>query len=260
MSRIGKFYKTEEKVMLIMKAIDEWTEKQKEKHEGESALVLERLELLRKCCQERIHSYKIEMEQQKLEDQEKEVSYSIVGRPISYISQYHINIHDGINQEIEDAIGDLFSFKTESLKQALSVMVKSTLKELIVSATVGEDAAEAFYIVPYNNAIVRVDFRAWKYNFVSQGVIGDTRNAFCYIASKSIIDYHKLTSSELIYFVSDQLSTALGHEANLEMVKEYIQKLQTIWDLVENKSVKTVLNEALKEPLLQNEQSWRKEN
>ena len=64
MSRIGKFYKTEEKVMLIMKAIDEWTEKQKEKHEEESALVLERLELLRKCCQERIHSYKIEMEQQ----------------------------------------------------------------------------------------------------------------------------------------------------------------------------------------------------
>lgn len=245
--------------MLITNAIDKWTKEQKEKHDAESALIIERLNLLVHCCKERINGYKIEMEKQFLEDQKKENSYSIVGRPISYISRYHVNIHDGISTEIEKAIEDLFSFKTENLKKALSVMVSSTLKELIISGTAGEDATEAFYIVPYNNAIVRVDFRAWKYNFVSEGVIGDTRNAFCYIASKSIIDYHKLTSSELIYFVSDQLSTAIGKEAELELVKQYIQKLQSIWSLVENKPIQAIYNEAIKEPLLQSEKLWGKE-
>lgn len=187
----------------------------------------ERLNLLKQTAEYKLENYKKQMETDFYNSQSAKESFSIIGRPIEYLAQYRINIRSGLSNEIENAISDLFRFNKQGLVQALKIMVTATLKEAFITTTIGEENFEGFYIVPYNNTIVRLDFKAWKYTFSNTGVMGTVENAFCYVTSKSIINFSLLTVEEIIYFLTE----ACGG-APTEAVKDYIQDVVDIYKFV----------------------------
>ncbi len=201
---------------------------QQDSRRGESeAQIKERLSLLKQTAEFKINNLKKQMETEFYENQQSRASFSIIGRPIEFLAQYRVNIREGINDEIEHAISDLFKFNKQSLVQALKIMVVGALKEAFITTKIGEENYEKYYIVPYNNTIVRLDFRGWKYSFSNIGVIGTVENAFCYIVSKSIINFNLLTEEEIIYFLTE----ALGG-APMDVVKNYIQDVVDIYNFV----------------------------
>lgn len=191
------------------------------------AEIKEMLEIMGKAARLKIENYKKEMETKFYEEAEKKERFSIIGRPIQYAAQYRVDARSGLSEEIEEAIKGLFHFDRHSLCGALQTMVIAALSDIFGTVQAGEQELEEFFIVPYFNAILRVDIRAWRYNFSAQGVVGTVQNAFSYIVSKSIINYDLLTEGELVYFVTEGL-----RDAPLSVVKDYIKELKEIWALV----------------------------
>ncbi len=203
-------------------------EEQKQSKDAAAAKIKERLEFLQCAAKNKIENFEAEMQVEFQRAKETAESWSIVGRPFEFLAQYRVDVKEGISKEIEDALDGLFQFDKRSLKSALSVLVKNALKEVVITASVGESYMKHFFIVPYNNAIIRTDIRVWRYNFSNQAVIGNIENAFCFITSKAVIDHKRLTADELIYFVTEGLNGA-----SLEQVGEYIGELKKIWSMLE---------------------------
>lgn len=221
-----------------MGRLDEKIQEQEKKKEVAAAKLKERMELLKNMCTSKINLFKTNLEVEFYNAQQSHKSFSIIGRPILYGSQYRVNVSTGIAKEVEDAINDLFSFTAQGIVKALATMVISSIKEVITSGAGFEEECQNFYIVPENNAIVRVDLLCWRYNVKVTGLIGDVENAFCFLVCKSVVDHKNLTGDELIYFVTQALNGA-----GIKEVAEYIRELKKIWAEVENKSPELILKE-----------------
>ncbi len=215
-----------------MGVLNDIIKEQQAKTEAESAIVVERLALLKKTAETKIATFKSSMETKFYEEQAKEEPYSIQGRPVSFSAQYRVNAESGIKPQIEQAIDDLFAFDKKKVVNALKFLVMGALKEIIGSTTVGEESTEQFFIIPYNNVVVRLDLRVWKYTFSSGGIMGVVENAFCFIVSKSILSFKKLTPEELIFFVTEALSGA-----PIDVVADYIEELQAVLDRIGKKNM-----------------------
>ena len=53
------------------------------------------------------------------------------------------------------------------------------LETLINTSSIREDQEDMFFIYPENNAVVRLDVKAYKYTFTKKGIIADCENIFC---------------------------------------------------------------------------------
>lgn len=163
-------------------------------------------------------------------DREK---YEIVGdRVINYYSGQHIDITQECDGAISDAVDQFFEGK-EGVKSGFQSLIKVALNTLIGDVAIGEHQENMFFIYPENNAIVRVDVKAYKYSFSKRNVIADCQNVFCYTMAKSIVDHTKMKKDELVYFVSKMCKNG-DVEVSLDMVRKFLKELIDIWNLLDN--------------------------
>lgn len=92
-----------------------------------------------------------------------------------------------------------------------------------------------FFIYPENNAIVRVDVKAYKYKFSSKGIIAECENVFCYTMSKSIVDHKKLKKDEIVYFIT-KMCKKENSEVKLEDVMSFMRELVNVWNILDGES------------------------
>ena len=64
-------------------------------------------------------------------------------------------------------------------KKRISIINFWALETLINISSIGEDQEDMFFIYPENNAVVRLDVKAYKYTFTKKGIIADCENIFC---------------------------------------------------------------------------------
>lgn len=207
--------------------LNEFMNEQQQKRDAQFDIILERLSFLKAAAQQQIQFFKSSMETEFYKAQENKQHYSIIGRPFEFLAQYRINVRAGVNKQVEEAISGLFYFDKTNLISALQTMVVNSLNEIFITSSVGESQEEKFYIVPYNNAILRVDIRVWKYSFTNTGLFGNVENVFCFIVSKSILNLDLLSADELLYFVTQSLQGA-----PLEVVSDYIETLNKVRDAI----------------------------
>lgn len=163
-------------------------------------------------------------------DREK---YEIVGdRVINYYSGQHVDITQECDGAISDAVDQFFEGK-EGIKSGFQSLIKVALNTLIGNVAIGEHQENMFFIYPENNAIVRVDVKAYKYSFSKRNIIADCQNVFCYTMAKSIVDHTKMKKDELVYFVSKMCKKG-DAEVSLDMVKDFLKELIDIWNLLDN--------------------------
>lgn len=163
-------------------------------------------------------------------DREK---YEIVGdRVINYYSGQHIDITQECDGAISDAVDQFFEGK-EGVKSGFQSLIKVALNTLIGNISIGEHQENMFFIYPENNAIVRVDVKAYKYTFSKKGLVADCENIFCYTMAKSIVDHTKMKKDEVVYFVS-QMCKKENEKVSLDLVRSFLKELIDIWNLLDS--------------------------
>lgn len=184
---------------------------------ADEAKIKERLDLLLMAGKAKIRAYREEINEQFINPGAVD-RVQIPGiRAIRYIEQYHVASKSGFNEQVsahmERAIDAFFSIggKDQSTKQAVQTGVKSListgLSAFIGATEAGESEARTYVVVPENNAFIRADVYAWKYNFSDNALGANSDTATAYVLCKSVIDHNKLAIDELIYLVSESLAT-----------------------------------------------------
>jgi hypothetical protein len=136
-------------------------------------------------------------------------------RSIRYIEQYHVASKTEFNSQVTDhldhAIDAFFSIgdgnNKDAVKEGLKQVIQTGLAAFIGSTEVGETQDKMYFVVPENNAFVRIDVICWKYHFEQTKILSQSDTAVAYVLCKSVIDHKRITLDELIYLVTQALSS-----------------------------------------------------
>lgn len=197
----------------VVKIIENLTGSDKELSEKK-----EQFKFLQTMGETKCDQFKAELEKNALgERKQTEIGG---GRYVQYYQECHIDLHSGANDSIDEALNSFFKGK-EGLKDGFHALISTAIDSLINETVMGETTRDMFFVYPENNAIVRLDVKAYVYKFTKKGLIADCENLFCYTMGKSIIDYTTLNISELLYFLSDMA----GASDNIEVVKKFAEEI-----------------------------------
>jgi hypothetical protein len=206
--------------------------------EQETGEQLERLQLLVDAAETKLSEFRMELREMFLNPGAEEKVAIIGKRAIHYYDQYQANVHEGVDDGINSIIDNFFTGTSEGVKEGFKSLIKIGLSTIFGNVTIGETQLHQYFIIPENNAFVRVDVKAWRYQFSSVGVIGKAHNAFCYVFCKSVVDHTQVTIDELIYLVSEMA----GPNATLKSVKDLINAMRELWNDTDKKTADEVYN------------------
>ena len=196
----------------------------------QEAKLKEQLEFLLAAAKGKLALYQQQIDEMFL-NPEAVGKIQIVGhRAILTYSEYRADISKSVDDQLKGVIDTFLTGTPDGAKAGVSTLVKLGLETILGSDQIGESEQCFYAVVPEHLAFIRLDVKAWRYNFSNTGVIGTAKNAFCFFISKSVVDHTKLTSDELIFFVSSLVGD------NIQEVSGYLEELRSLWALVEGKS------------------------
>lgn len=185
----------------------------------------EQLQFLQNAATSKLKLYKSELDNMFL-NPEAVGKVQIVGnRAMRYYEEYRVDVSEGASSKISDVVNNFFKGSSDTVKQGFATLIELSLQSILGNTSAGEQEVQSFYVIIENNAFVRVDAKYWRYNFSQDGIIGNHKNAFCYMFCKSIVDYKKLTLGELVYLISE---AAQGKD-----IHGFIEEIKKVWKEVE---------------------------
>lgn len=167
-----------------------------------------------------------------------------------YHSSQHVNISASCDEAIMDAVNSFFK-GSSGLKDGFATLVKQGLSGLIGNTSLGESSEDMFFVFPENYAIVRVDVKAYRYNFSSKGLLADdVENIFVFSMCKSIVDHKSVSRDCLMHAVVDMMRTDPDKDPDITEVMSFIKQLVACWQLLDECSVNgiDVLKSAVAHP------------
>lgn len=211
----------------ISKMIDDITGKTEKEQQ-----LKERFSFLQKMAEGKTEQFKSEL-QVMLSTKQAAGALEIVGdKAFFYNGGQHVNISNGCDDAIMEAVDSFFTGK-KGVKDGFKKLVKQGLSGLIGNTSIGETTEEMFFVFPENYSIVRVDVKAYKYNFSSKGVFSnDVENVFVYAMTKSIVDHKKVGIDFLLHCVVDMM-TEDGKDVDLAQVEEFVKELKAVWKMLD---------------------------
>lgn len=167
-----------------------------------------------------------------------------------YRSGQHINISTACDDAIMGAVSDFFK-GSAGLKDGFGKIVRQGLSGLIGNTSLGETAEDMFFVFPENYSIVRVDVKAYRYNFSSKGLlVDDVENVFVYAMCKSIVNHKTVSPDYLMHAVVDMMRTDPSVDPDIQEVMPFIKQLVACWRLLDECQIDgdAVLREAVEHP------------
>lgn len=225
----------------ISKMIDDVTGKTQKDQETR-----ERFTFLQKMAEGKSSQFKDELRVM-LANKSKTGQIEVVGDvAFEYHSGHHVNISTSCDDSIMDAVSDFFK-GSDGLKDGFEKIVKHGLSGLIGNTSLGETQEDMFFVFPENYSIVRVDVKAYRYNFSTKGLLADNvENVFVYSMCKSIVNHKTVSPDYLMHAVVDMM----GQDAAIKDVMDFIKQLVACWKLLDECQVdgEEVLRSAVEHP------------
>ena len=157
-------------------------------------------------------------------------------RAIRFIEQYHVAAQEGFSQQVGDhvtqaidaffSIGDKDQNTKDAVKDGIKALISTALDSFIGYTEAGEKEGQALFVIPENNAIIRVDLMVWKYHMESQKIIDESDTAVAYVLCKSVVDHKALKMDEFIHLVED---TFKGRTST-RTIEDYMHSVQVLWE------------------------------
>ena len=198
----------------------------------------ESLEFLQDAASSKMKLFHMELENMFLNPRTAGKVPIIGDRAVRYQEDYRVDVTEDDIQPIADSIVSFSYGSSDSEKNRFQSLTAQSLKNVLSDTSAGKQETRASYVVLEYNTLVRMDARFWKFNFSQEGVLGNHKNAFCYLVAKSVIDPKKMTLNDLIDLVSDEVS-----DFSLE---DFTSEAQAIWEQAQTLNEDTIYLEYLK--------------
>ncbi len=214
--------------------------------------VKERLMLLLSTAKGKLGEFELELNEMFRNPAAQEGIQIVGNRAFEQYKMYSVNISQTPAESIKEVLNKFFQGTEAGIKDGVLGLVEIGLNTVLGNRITGENEQSMFFIIPDRLNLVRVDVKAWRYNFSSSDIIDTVENAFCYIFTKSIIDHKSLTPDELIYFISrisgGDYETAIELMDNLKVL---VEKLTELYNILRNMDV-----EVMQQKFLESHPSW----
>lgn len=193
----------------------------------------ERLQILLELAKSKINTFKVELDEGFANPGLINKTQIPGTRSIRYISQYHVATKNEFNTQVSDhlthAIDAFFSIgdgdNKKSVQEGLKQIIQTGLSGFIGSTEAGESLDRMYFVVPENNAFVRVDVACWKYHFEQHKILSQSDTAVAYVLCKSVIDHTQITLDELIYLVTQALSSGTFMDSSRQDADYKVEEL-----------------------------------
>jgi len=142
-------------------------------------------------------------------------------------------VSDKPTEEVGKAIDGLFSIGDEgvkaedALKKGFKSIVKTALNIFLGHTEIGQHEETKYFIYMLNNAVVRLDLKLFKWNFIGKGFSDNYKSVLGYYVCISIVDVKILKTPEFVFLVS-QYANAAGIETE-EQTELYIEKMGKLY-------------------------------
>lgn len=149
------------------------------------------------------------------------------GTVVEMHRQINITQKEGGSQDIKDAIGDFFS---GDFIGGLENLVQLAANSVLGNASMGEYENNSMFIVWTSNALLRCDAYYYRWNFVSEGVIGGAEGCVGVLLVKRVIDATSTNPQVLTWAITSQAGRQGEHDD--EEVAEHIDSAMTVIERV----------------------------
>ncbi|KZT60137.1 hypothetical protein CALCODRAFT_150977 [Calocera cornea HHB12733] len=113
-----------------------------------------------------------------------------------------------------------------NIQEGFKTLVSGALDVFLGNGRAGEHEEQKYFIFMQHNAIIRIDVKLWRYNFVTQKVMGEQENVVAYIFCTSVVDHNNLQDDELLFLLSEY--------AGDHKMSDYLGKLVGMWTLIKS--------------------------
>ncbi|CAL8582355.1 hypothetical protein XPA_008022 [Xanthoria parietina] len=114
------------------------------------------------------------------------------------------NPADGITGAIESFFGAAGGDDTKGqLLNGFKKTVTTALNVFLGNASAGQKDESKYFVYMHHNAIVRVDVKLWRWNFVGSGFSDTYKSVMGYIICLSVVDIAVLKTAEFVYLISE---------------------------------------------------------
>ncbi|KAI4212958.1 MAG: hypothetical protein LQ349_009309, partial [Xanthoria aureola] len=111
---------------------------------------------------------------------------------------------DGITGAIASFFGAAGGDDTKGqLLNGFKKTVTTALNVFLGNASAGQKDESKYFVYMHHNAIVRVDVKLWRWNFVGSGFSDTYKSVMGYIICLSVIDIAVLKTAEFVYLISE---------------------------------------------------------
>ncbi|KAI4090497.1 MAG: hypothetical protein LQ339_008356 [Xanthoria mediterranea] len=92
---------------------------------------------------------------------------------------------------------------SENLLNGFKKTVTTALNVFLGNASAGQKDESKYFVYIHHNAIVRVDVKLWRWNFVGTGFSDTYKSVMGYIICLSVVDIAVLKTAEFVYLISE---------------------------------------------------------
>ena len=131
-------------------------------------------------------------------------------------------VDDVIDATLNDSLEGVFSDRS---KKSIGGLIKGVVHCFFTNDSIGEVKEEDMLVVWDNNALLRVDYFMWRYNFSNKKVVEHIDSVIAYVVIKRVIDLCKVSP--------DVISYAISH-TNEETCGEILKELEIMGTIVKS--------------------------
>jgi len=147
-------------------------------------------------------------------------------KPIRWVKRYTVGVTnkatDGIAETVNSFLGIVENVEDDA-KRVLDGFkrdLETSLYAIVGNDQPGEHEEERTIEFVHHHAIMCIDVKLWRYNFLGNG--GAPNSILCYIFCKSVLDRKSLSPTQLTYLLSEH--------AGDKNVEAYVDKLIAVWN------------------------------
>ncbi len=122
-------------------------------------------------------------------------------------------LDDTVDAVMGDGLKGVFS---DRVKGAIGGLVKTAIATFFCNDSVGEVQQEDMVVVWDNNALLRVDYFLWRYNFSTKKIVEHIDSVFAYVVIKRVVDLSRVDPEVVAYAISH----SLAHDNGEAILKE----------------------------------------
>lgn len=209
--------------------------------QSDEAKTKEQLQFLINAAEGKLNEQKEKLEKVFLNPSSEEKIRVIPDTEIKWYDEYRCNVKSGASDAIDKVVDNFFTGE-KGLKDGFKGLVKAGLSTILGNESAGQYQENIYVVGMEHNAIIRVDISSWRYNYSSDGIIGNVKDVYCCTFCKSVVDHTKVRLDTLVYLISEQAGD------DFDKLKDYITKLKGIWSLLEDEHPNEVVKRV--QPLL----------